>query len=735
MLVSFPKDEKNPNVDLLGGKGIHITEMINAGFPVPEAFFITSKSYKQFVDKNKLKPKIMKIVNAADFSSVESLRNASDEIKELFSNVNYPSDIKQSVLKAYRELGDDSFVAVRSSSVLEDIAKTSAAGQQETFLNVKGDKEILDSVKKCWASLYTARSMYYRYKNKQPQDTSICVIIQRMVNSDSSGITFTVDPIHPVEGSDKMVIESCWGLGETIVQGQVDPDRYMVDKTTGKILEKIIGDKKIMRIRDVTGHTVIVDVPDDKRKVQVVKDEQIETIAKYCKKIEEFYEGRPQDIEWAIEKNKVYITQSRDITTLEKKEEMSEISGKLLVKGYGASPGAASGTVKIIKNIGELKKIKEGDILVTLMTSPDMVPAMEKASAIVTNEGGATCHAAIVSRELGIPCIVGTKNATKILKENQKVTVDAHHGRVFDGIVKIEKKKVKIAKNLKTKTLIKVNLAFPKTAKPEIAEKTDGVGLLRLEHMLTRAGMHPINYVRQGKSDELTKIIVDGVGKVAEVFKPKPVWVRTLDTRTDEFRNMKGGELEPKEDNPMLGWHGIRRGLDEPEIMKAQLKALKQLHEKGLKNIIVMIPFSHDVSQLRGVKRIAKEINYTGGFGVMVEVPSCALSIEEYCKEGIVFASFGSNDLTQLALGLDRNNQKLIKHFDELQTGMKHIFKYVIETCNKYNIETSICGEAPSNREDIVEFLIKTGIKSLSVNIDAMDKVRSQVSKIEKRLK
>jgi pyruvate,water dikinase len=338
------------------------------------------------------------------------------------------------------------------------------------------------------------------------------------------------------------------------------------------------------------------------------------------------------------------------------------------------------------------------------------------------------CHAAIVSRELSIPCIVGTQKATEVLKEGMKITVDATHGKVYPGEIEIKEEKAEEAE-MKTKVQVKVNLAFPETA--EKAKHADGVGLLRLEHMLTKAGMHPIEYIRQGKGEELTQIIYEGVGKVAKAFYPKHVWVRSLDARTDEFRNMKGGENEPKEDNPMLGWHGIRRSLDEPEILKAELKALKKLREEGLDNVIWELPFIINVSELRKAKEIAKEMDAPDNFGIMVEVPACALTIEEFCKEGIAFASFGSNDLTQTTLGLDRNNERLISLFDEMHPSMQSLFKHVIEVCKKYKVESSICGELPSNRKDAVEFLVKAGIDSLSVNLDAIDKVRKWASETE----
>ena len=725
----------------VGGKGFNLVKLINAGFPVPEAFFITANAYEKFVEENELKEDIFDIIEKINFDDVKSLQSASEEIKKIIEGAKMPEEIRNEIIDTYKKLYgapalnldflkpmDMPFVAVRSSGIMEDIEKASSAGQYETFLNVKGEENLIKAVLKCWASLYTARVIYYRHKNNQPQDTSLCVVVMRMINSESSGVAFTIDPTNPVQGANHIVIEACWGLGEMLVQGKVEPDRYIVDKTSGDILEKIIGNKITEMVRDpMYGITIERNVLKDRTNAQVLSDYEIVALAAYCKKIEQYY-NFPEDIEWAIERGRIYIVQSRAVTTLEEKK-TEAVKGTPILEGYGASPGVASGTVKIIKDLSEIGKVQKGDILVTRMTSPDYVPAMEKSAAIVTDEGGITCHAAIVSRELGVPCIIATKKATQVLKDNMKITVDASHGKVYAGEIQIKEEKKEEA-NMKTKVQIKVNLAFPESAE-KAAPHADGVGLLRLEHMLTRTGMHPIEYIRQGKADELTQIIYDGVGKVAKAFYPKHVWVRSLDARTDEFRNMKGGENEPKEDNPMLGWHGIRRSLDEPEILKAELKALKKLHEEGLDNVIWELPFIINVSELRKAKEIAKEMGAPSNFGIMVEVPACALTIEEFCKEGIVFASFGSNDLTQTTLGIDRNNERLISIFDEMHPSMQFLFKHVIEVCKKYKVESSICGELPSNRKDAVEFLIKANIDSLSVNLDALDKVREQASEIE----
>lgn len=737
--IATAKD--NITIKDVGGKGFNLVKLINAGFPVPEAFFITATAYEKFVEENELKEDILGIIEKINFDDVKTLQNASEEIKKIIEGAKMPEKIRNEIIDNYKKLYgapalnldflkpmDMPFVAVRSSGIMEDIEKASSAGQYETFLNVKGEENLIRAVLKCWASLYTARVIYYRNKNKQPQDTALGVVIQRMVNSEGSGVAFTIDPTNPVQGSNHIMIEACWGLGESLVQGKVEPDRYIIDKTTGDILEKIIGNKKTEMVRDpMYGITVERNVLKDKTNAQVLSDYEIVALAAYCKKIEQYY-NFPEDIEWATERGKIYIIQARAVTTLEEKK-TEAVKGTPILEGYGASPGVASGTVKIIKDLSEIGKVQKGDILVTRMTSPDYVPAMEKSAAIVTDEGGITCHAAIVSRELGVPCIIATKTATQVLKDNMKITVDASHGKVYSGILEIKEEK-KEETEIKTKVQIKVNLAFPESAE-KAAPHADGVGLLRLEHMLTRTGMHPIEYIRQGKADELTQIIYEGVGKVAKAFYPKHVWVRSLDARTDEFRNMKGGENEPREDNPMLGWHGIRRSLDEPEILKAELRALKKLHEEGLDNVIWELPFIINVDELRKSKEIAKEMGAPDNFGIMVEVPACAINIEEFCKEGIVFASFGSNDLTQTTLGIDRNNERLISIFDEMHPSMQFLFKHVIEICKKYKVESSICGELPSNREDAVDFLIKAGIDSLSVNLDAIEKVREQASKEE----
>jgi len=744
------------SIKQVGGKAAHLGDLIRAGFPVPEAFFVTLESWDKFMADNGLNEKISAVLSRTKITDVDSLDRGAEEIMKMVMGGRMPLAVREPILRAYRALSHSKsniinvllgatktavapaatadFVALRSSAISEDIAGASSAGQYESFLNVRGDENVILNVQKCWASYFLPRAIYYRNRNNQPQLAGMGVVVQRMVNSEKSGVTFTVDPTNPKERENVIVVEAVWGLGESIVQGIVDPDHYEVDKANGAILGKKISKKLTMRIRDVkTGLNEELKVKAEDIERQVLTDMEIVAVAAYAKNIEKQYNGQPQDIEWAEEKGKIYITQTRAVTVLEKKSGREVTGRKELIRGTGVSPGTGAGPVKVIKDMSELDKVMQGDVLVTEMTSPDYVPAMEKSAAIITDKGGSTCHAAIVSRELGIPCIVGTERATQIFRDGEMVTVDATKGIVYAGADETAAVVRASVSEKKTKLQVKCNLAFPQMAQKAV--HADGVGLVRLEHMLTVGGTHPIEYVRQGRPQELTKIIVDGVGQIAEAFKGKPVWVRTLDARTDEFRNMKGGENEAHEDNPMLGLHGIRRDLVEPGLFKAQIEAFKKLHEQGHTNVGIMLPFIIYVEELRKARELAKQYGLpdTCKFGLMVETPAAALDIEEFCKEGIDFISFGSNDLTQLTLGLDRNNERLIKLFDEMHPAMRFQFRHVITACNKYGVTSSICGELPSNREDAVRFLMDAGITSVSVNIDAIEKVRGWVAAAEGR--
>lgn len=745
MEIAWFGDLDKGDVGLAGGKGANLGELVRAGLPIPPGFVITSGMYNKFLRESGIQGKIMDVLKRTNADNSSKLQRSSREIRELIRNTEMPAEIKEHILKNYRKLcnseGEKEFVAIRSSATAEDLPGASFAGQQDTFLNVTGE-DVVEKVKECWSSLYTPRAIFYREKKGfEHEKVSIAVVVQKMVNSEKAGVMFTV---HPATGDEnKIIIEAGWGLGEGVVSGTVTPDHYVVDKKTCEVTDKEIMRKEIMFVRNsATGGTVQKKVPKEKAEKQVLTEDEIRKLAELGKLVEEHYDF-PQDIEWAIEDNQLYLLQSRPITVFygEEKTEKKEAKKDVLLKGLGASPGLGSGEVKIIFSTDELDKVEEGNVLVTAMTNPDMVPAMRRASAIVTEEGGMTCHAAIISRELGIPCVVGTLKATKVLSDGDGVTVDGSRGVVYRGLMekkpeKAEEVVAKAPQKIVTATEVKANISIPEIA-PRIAPIADGVGLLRVEHMILGIGKHPIKFIREGKEEELIEKLADGVRKVAEAFYPKPVWYRSLDAPTDEFRSLEGGEDEPVEHNPMLGWRGIRRGLDQEELLKAEFKAIKKLVEEGYNNIGTMIPLVIRPEELRRAKEIAGEVGLKPHedvkFGIMVETPASALVIEDFISEGLDFISFGTNDLTQYTLAVDRNNERVAKLFSEKHKGVLKLIERVINKCREAGVETSICGQAGSY-PDVVEKLVKFGITSVSANPDAVELVRETVARTEKRL-
>ncbi|MBI2106697.1 phosphoenolpyruvate synthase, partial [Candidatus Woesearchaeota archaeon] len=621
----------------------------------------------------------------------------------------------------------------------EDLPNASFAGQQSTYLNTKGQDELIKAVQGCWASLFNARAIFYRIKNNFPHEkVLIAVIVQKQIDSDASGVMFTLNP--STNNKDEIVIESAFGLGEAIVSGMINPDFYLVDRKSMEIKEKQMKVQGSYIIRDpLTGKTIKKKLPSNLENKQVLSDNEIKKLAEYGIKIEKHYKF-PQDIEFAVENKKIFIVQTRPVTAIKKEEEIGKIEKELLLKGLAASSGIATGPVKILKDSSELYKISKGDILVTYMTNPDFVPAMQKASAIITDSGGITSHASIVSRELGIPCIVGTIDATKKLKEDQIVTVNGSEGKVYAGAILFEEKEKPIetetvSEDNSTITQVKVNCDMPASAERASLTNADGIGLIRVEFMIAEKGKHP-NYYLQNRLSEYTKLLKDGILEIAKSFKNKPIWVRTSDIRTDEYNNLEGSD-NINESNPMLGWHGIRRSVDQPELLKAEFEAIKQIHDEGYNNIGVMLPMVISVDEIRKAKDILREVGLEPqeniDFGVMIECPAAVQIIKELCEEGIDFISFGTNDLTQFTLAIDRNNSKVQSLYNEMHPAVLRQIKHVIDVCKKYDVETSICGQAASN-EEMAEFLVKAGIESISANIDSVKKIRKIVAKTEKKL-
>ncbi len=741
MAVLWLSEISKDDVSIAGGKGANLGELLRNEIPVPNGFVVDSRTFVEFIEKTGIKDDIIKILENLNVEDTEQLNEASKKVREIIESAEIPEDIKKEIKKAYRQLceeeGEEVYVAVRSSATAEDLPDASFAGQQETYLNVKGEENVVEMVKKCWSSLYTPRAIYYRIqKGFRHEDVSIAVVVQKMVNSEKSGVMFTS---HPVTGEKIAVIEAVFGLGEAIVSGIVTPDTYVYDRTERKLKEVKIGDKKLMIVRQ-NDKTVEIELG-NKAKERVLSDEEIERLVEIGEIIEEHY-GHPQDVEWAIEKGKIYIVQSRPITTIgekgEKEEELEE--GEILVKGLGASPGIGVGKAKVIFSEDEISKVEEGDILVTTMTTPDMVPAMKKAAAIVTDEGGMTCHAAIVSRELGVPAVVGTKNATKVLKDGMIVTVDGDKGLVYSGALRVEKKeveeKVALAPQIITATEVKVNISIPDAAEKVAKTGADGVGLFRIEHMILGLEKHPMKYIRDGEIEEYVDVLYKEMKKVLKAFYPKPVWIRTLDAPTDEFRAMEGGENEPIEANPMLGFRGIRRDLVEDIHFRAELRAIKKLIEEGYTNVGIMLPLITSVEEVRKAKQIALEEGLPLSkieFGIMVETPAAALIIEDIVKEGIDFISLGTNDLTQYTLAVDRNNENVAYLYDETHPAVMKLIERTIKICKENGVKTSICGQAGSYPH-VVEKLVEIGIDSVSANPDAVQMIRETIARVEKKL-
>ena len=747
-VVKF-EDLNKSDIGIAGGKGANLGELTQAGIPVPPGFVVTAETYQKFMEDGGINNKVMEILDQIDINDTKELQAAAEEIKSLIIKTPIADDITTFITEAYNQLcqrvdEDDTDVAIRSSATAEDLPEASFAGQQDTFLHVSGTKQVIEYVRKCWASLFEARAIFYREENDfEHSKVYIAVVVQKMANADKAGVMFTVNPS---TGEEVALIEGSWGLGESVVSGDVTPDNYMVDKKNDEIINVTIADKKVMYTNDEAGTSVKVEVPEELREERVLSDSELVELTNMGKKVQAHY-GEPMDTEWAFEKGKLFLLQARPITTLDKETEVTEdsdvsVDGEVIVRGLGASPGVASGLVKIIRDIDELDKVEDGDIMVTTMTTPDMVPAMRRAAGIITDEGGVTCHASIISRELGIPCVVGTGSATSTLKEESGVTLDGKKGLVFEGLTEV-KEEAPIetgsaeAAPIITVTEVKANVSMPEAAEKAAATGADGVGLLRTEHMMLTSGIHPGKFVDEGREDELINTIADNVKIVADAFYPKPVWYRTLDAPTDEFITLEGGENEPHEHNPMLGWRGIRRELDQPEILKCEFKAIKKLYDQGYTNLGIMIPLSQSPEELKKAKELCGSIGLIPhkdvDFGMMVEIPAAALTIEDYIAVGIDFVSLGTNDLTQYTLAVDRNNEFVAKHYTEEHPAVMKLIERTIKKCVEAGVKCSICGQAGSVPR-IVEKLVGYGITSVSSNTDAVAEVRKTVARAEKKL-
>jgi pyruvate,water dikinase len=780
------------DIPLVGGKNASLGELIRQlkpkGVNVPNGFAITAYAYRYFIEKAGLAAQLRELFADLDVDDVRNLQQHGNKARRLILSVNFPPELEAAIGTAYQKLcnryGEDTEVAVRSSATAEDLPDASFAGQQETYLNVQSLTRVLEYCHRCFASLFTDRAISYRQRNGFDQlEVALSVGVQKMVRSDlaASGVMFSIDTESGFKNA--ALITAAYGLGENIVQGAVNPDEYLVFKPTLKdgfrpILDKRLGNKRIKMVYDMGGSrlTKNVWVPESEQDKFCLTDDEILQLARWAVQIEKHYSQvrgvyTPMDIEWAKDglTNELFVVQARPETVQSQKstnvlktyhlKEHSEV----LVKGRSVGATIGQGTVRVILDVSQIHLFQPGEVLVTNKTDPDWEPIMKKASAIVTNQGGRTCHAAIIARELGIPAIVGCTDATDILKIGQEVTIscaEGDEGLVYNGLLPFEVKETRLENLPRTRTQILMNVGNPEQAFSLASIPCDGVGLARLEFIIANhIQTHPLallhfdeleDEVVKAQIAELTKLydhkpqfFVDklacGIGMIAAAFYPKPVIVRLSDLKTNEYANLLGGKpFEPKEENPMLGWRGASRYYDEKyrDAFALECQALKRVREEmGLTNVIPMIPFCRTPDEGRQVlAEMAKNGLERGVNGlhvyVMCELPSNVILADEFSK---VFDGFsiGSNDLTQLTLGLDRDSALVAPIFDERNKGVKRMVKMAIADAKEHGCKIGICGQAPSDYPEFAQFLVEQGIDSISLNPDSVLKTILMVAQVE----
>ncbi len=749
--VVWFRDVGREDLALVGGKGANLGELTRASIPVPPGFVVTADTYFRFIEANALEPLLKKDLFQLDVHDSRQLGERAERIKQRILDAPMPPGIAAEIRAAYRELGQGP-VAVRSSATAEDLPDASFAGQQSTFLNVVGADHVVVAVQACWASLFEGRAIFYREEAGYDHlKVGLAVPVQRMVQSEISGVMFTVEPV--TSDASRITIEAVYGLGEGIVSGEISPDLYMVQKESLQVLDVTVVPQSRMFAKSVTsdggheGANAWIPVEPELVERQKLTGDQIRELARIGRDVEAHY-GGPQDIEWAFEGGKFYLTQARPVTTM-RVDEDAEVEAPepaaVILTGQPASPGVGFGTVRIVHDPHDIDIVKAGDILVAEMTTPDFVPAMKRAAAIVTERGGRTCHAAIVSRELGIPCIVGAKNATTTLAVGREVTVDGTNGNVHEGRAEVrlawyarQLARYADAPAIPTTTKLYVNLAEPELAARVAKRHVDGVGLLRAEFMVAQIGVHPQTFIDEGRAHEYTAQLAAGITEFCRAFAPRPVVYRLTDFKTNEYANLRGGaKFEPAEENPMIGFRGAGRYIAQPEIFRLEVDAIKQVRRDHA-NLYVMVPFVRTPAELRGVKQLLADQGLVRGDGfklwMMVEVPSNVIILDRFIDVGIDGVSIGSNDLTQLVLGVDRDSETLAATFDERDEAVMAAIQTVVATAVRRGITVGICGQAPSVYPEITEKLVEWGVTSVSVSPDMIDRAREIIANAEAKL-
>lgn len=739
--------------DQVGGKGANLGELTRAGLPVPNGFVVTADAFAQTMRAAGSTATLTALRAELDVDDAESLRHTSLRAAAVIRHSEIPGELADQIQHAYRQLsggGDGIRVAVRSSGIGEDSGVTSFAGMNATYTNVCGLSELYERIKDCWASLYGERSLAYRVQQGLTSEPAIAVVVQIMIESQRSGVLFTADPV--TGNPDWMVLEAVFGQGETIVSGAVEPDTYQVAKKGPAVLDVRVGRQSYEILAGADGHDVNVHLEPAAGGAQVLDQDEILALAQLGLQVERHYKS-PQDIEWAYQKGTFYLVQTRPITTLGRPAAVA--AGTPLLTGLPAAPGAVSGSVRVLTGADEQEQMRDGEVLVAAMTSPDWLPAMRRASALVTDGGGLTCHAAIVARELGLPCVVGTRTATTALTTGQLVTVDGGQGTVTAGAVAPGTPAAAVATAVRRPdsqespaiiepsaaalgTRVYVNLALADEAERVAQLPVDGVGLLRAELMVADAlgGRHPRQLMAAGESDQFVEAMTQHLLRITRAFAPRPVVYRSIDFRSNEFRGLAGGtEFEPIEQNPMIGYRGCFRYVDQPDLFGLELDVLGRVVSET-PNLKLMIPFVRTAWELERCLELvrahpsAKQLS----IWVMAEVPSVAYWLPTYAELGVEGVSIGSNDLTQLVLGVDRDSAVCAELYDEADPAVLDTVRRIVAACQQAGIPCSFCGQAAATRPEIVERLVEYGITSVSVDPSAVTATSRAIAGAERRL-